>query len=127
MKGRYSPEQQRERRELKERERSARPQNVIHRGMAALAKAFGMVPDPRVGREFYDPGASPRPRRREFVVTRPQTPKDRAERRIPRAQRLAMMAEAGVERPSGRQWKKLRKRRQRAVKAARRAAQAVAS
>jgi len=58
-------------------------------------------------RRYYDPGANPQPRN-------PLLPgkggyRD-GPRRVPRARRLAVLAAHGIAKPTGRQWRKLRKR-----------------
>lgn len=88
---------------------------------AALAGALALaasVPDaaqpaaptpgrtPR-GRRYYDPGSKPQPSRVRFGG------RSNKPRRKSRAEKLALMRAAGIARPSGRQWRKLRKEMQR--------------
>lgn len=58
-----------------------------------------------MNRRYYHPGQDPKPRHVEPTAARP----GKRRRRVPRHQKLALMRIHGVERPSGRQWRKLRK------------------
>jgi hypothetical protein len=58
------------------------------------------------GRRYYNPGERPQPRK-------PTAGKKRVAikaERMPRAKRLALMAAHGITKPTGRQWKRLRRR-----------------
>jgi hypothetical protein len=84
------------------------------RTLARLAALFGGLASapgaqPRLGaeRRYYDPGANPFPRKATGNIYPIGTRKK--SRRVPRAVRLQIMREHGVERPSGRQWRMLRK------------------
>lgn len=61
-------------------------------------------------RTYYNPGQSPKPRKPQFAG------KVQATRRMPHAERLRLMALHGIERPTGRQWRRLRKRLRRAAR-----------
>lgn len=60
-----------------------------------------------MNRRYYNPGEAPAPAKPEFPVRGSRQVKSR---RMPRAKRLALMAAHGISRPTGRQWRLLRKR-----------------
>lgn len=84
------------------------------RVLARAAALFGAATSvqsaaPKQGRQrsYYDPGSNPFPQKASGNLYPIGTRKKA--RRVPRAVRLQIMREHGIERPSGRQWRKLRK------------------